>query len=811
MPDLIGANGTREEFRVVGKPNLPGLTARALATGAAKFGADYVLPDMLFAKILRSPYAHARVGKIDPAAALAIPGVVDVVLWDDPIFQEIGRNPIGGKPGPYLPNEAHQEGAEVGAVVIAESEGLCEEGLQALRVDWEQLPFLIDLKKGLEPDCPLIREPEPDAGPPLPPGYPTMATRYASDPPKQGNVRSSIKTEGDMASGWAKADFTIEYDVNLHDVVSLLPNPPASVAWWTDSMYRPGKTLRIEGAVGRRGAIATMYGLPDENVVQEGLFQGGKYCDWGLRMAQEITPLLSKRVGRPVRCCCTREENFDLCVNQRFVRVKLGVTNDGLITAVEDHTVLDHGVPNSSEMSTYDRDYNGYYTLKCENITQRYDIVDSNRGFMHTCGQFVPYSWDMITVGFEELAERLNIDPVELARRNLHGPDSQQDTRPVPSFEACLAEGLKEMNWSWHRAGKRRLPDGRLHGASFRYQMCPRHSFLKYFCKLEYRAGVVHFPTQGPIAGWFGTECFTMIAAEELGINYEDICVDYDYRAEHTDEAGGSDGVTGHGWVVKECANMLKKKILEAAVKEAGETVSRFGPMSFPKPPSPISGCTAEELDIQDGKVIVKADPSRFLPFSKATSATVTADFGSHSPMSRWATGFGRMLDTMNTSWCEVAVDEETGEVEILKYLVVADVGKVIRRTSLESQIDQVIFFTQACQLMEDYVLDPETGVKLNGNMLDYRRPTTADVPKVDKDILELRSGDGAYGASGIAHNLANSHLILTAIHNATGVWVDPPATPDRLLRALGKCDLPGKCNLPGKCDLQENAERSAL
>jgi xanthine dehydrogenase molybdenum-binding subunit len=142
----------------------------------------------------------------------------------------------------------------------------------------------------------------------------------------------------------------------------------------------------------------------------------------------------------------------------------------------------------------------------------------------------------------------------------------------------------------------------------------------------------------------------------------------------------------------------------------------------------------------------------------------------------------------MNTSWCEVAVDEETGEVEILKYLVVADPGKVIRRTSLESQIDQVVFFSQGCQLLEEYILDPETGVKLNGNMLDYRKPTTLDVPLVDKELLELRSGDGAYGASGIAHNLANSHLIITAIHNATGVWVDPPATPDRVLKALGKC-----------------------
>ena len=98
------------------------------------------------------------------------------------------------------------------------------------------------------------------------------------------------------------------------------------------------------------------------------------------------------------------------------------------------------------------------------------------------------------------------------------------------------------------------------------------------------------------------------------------------------------------------------------------------------------------------------------------------------------------------------------------------------------------MFFSQGAQLLEEFVLDPATGVKLNGNMIDYRKPTALDVPTVDKDILELRSGDGCYGASGIAHSLANSHLIILAIHNATGVWVDPPATPDRVLKALGKC-----------------------
>ena len=797
MPDYTGANGLRENFRVVGKSNIPGLTSYALASGVAKFGSDFVVPDMLSAKILRSPYAHAKALSIDASAALKIPGVVDVVMWNDPLFKEVGFNPIGGTRPAYLMNEAHHEGAEVGAVVIAENEDLCDEALRALKIEWEPLPFIADLKKqGIDPNYPAIRGPEwaekyPYAAPFMKTteGLTILNLHYADDPPKVGNISWSNKIEGDMEAGFRDADLILEYDVNLHAVVSFLPNPPASVAWWFDNMYRPGKNLHIEGAVSRRSAIATMYRLPDDNVIQEGLFQGGKYCDWGLRMSQEITPLLSKRVGRPVRCCNTRVETFQMCVNERFIHVKLGLTKDGLITAVDDKSIADSGAPGSSDMGTVnDRDYVSYYTLKCENISQRYTIIDSNRGFMHTCGQFTPYNWDVVTVGLAVIAEKLGKDPVELARLNLHGPDSKKDTRPVPSFEACIEAGKRLMKWDWRPAGTRkRLPDGRLHGTSFRYQMCPRHSMLSYFCKLEYRDGVVHFPTQGPVAGWFATECFTMIAAEELGLNFEDIVVDYDYRAKHTDEAGGSDGVTGHGWIVKECANILKQKILESAAKEAQITMSRSGPFSMPKQ-SPLKGYKAEDLEMMDGKVFVKSDPSKSVRFSQATSENITADYGGSSPLSAWAKGFGRILDTMNTSWCEVAVDEETGEVEILKYLVVADPGKVIRRTSLESQIDQAVFFSHGCQLLEEYILDPGTGVKLNGNMIDYRKPAMLDVRSSDKEVLETRSGDAAYGASGISHCLANSHLIMTAIHNATGVWVDPPATPDRLLKALGKC-----------------------
>ena len=123
MADIVGINGQREEFRVVGKPNLPGVLSYALATGVAKFGTDYTAPDMLFAKFLRSPYAHAKILSIDATKAKAIPGVVDVILWDDPDLMNLGGSPFG-PPKSYLGTVAHQEKQEVGAIVVAESEEL---------------------------------------------------------------------------------------------------------------------------------------------------------------------------------------------------------------------------------------------------------------------------------------------------------------------------------------------------------------------------------------------------------------------------------------------------------------------------------------------------------------------------------------------------------------------------------------------------------------------------------------------------------------------------------------------------------------
>ncbi len=784
MADLT-VNGDRKEFKVVGKPHLPGKLSWAVATGVAKFGADYVIPDMVEAKFMRSPYAHAKIKSYNLKKALAVPGVVDIVTYDDPDMQKFKLSGLmGGSPYPFLDSVAHEENGVVGFIVVAENEDICEEVLRQIDVEWEELPNVTDIKKGRENDAPVIR-PEDRSGPG---GF---SRGPSNNPPKKGNVAFSNQNQGDVEQGFKEADYIVEYDLNMPTYASASPNPHGSVAWWFDDPYLGRDNIHIEGAVwhasGGKNAIAQLYGLPPEKTVQEGLFQGGKYCDWTIRRSQKITPFLSKRVGRPVRCINERKDTFDFMVSQRFMHMKVGFKKDGTITAFDDFSIADGGTPGNSFFGTSgDQGYSPYIGTKCKNIRQNMDIVDSNRGLMAFSSQFCPFNWDSVTMAIHMIAEKLGKDPIDIARINLHGPDGQDDNRPVPSFDACIEAGKKMMNWKWHKNGAKRLKDGRLHGAGFRYQMCPRHSMGSDFhAVLELRDGVVHLPIQGPHAGVFSVEGVAMIAAEELGLRFEDISIDYDPNAMFVSISGGADGLVNTGWVLKQCAHKLRKEIFEAAIAEAEKPAPMgfgFGPPRKAAP-NPLKGKKPEDLDIIDGMIVLKSDNTKGVPLKSLTS-NVYATFAGCAPNPVWPSKY----DLLNTLYCEVAVDEETGEVEVLRYEAAVDSGKVIRLTSLESQLNQVAIFSQGCQLYEDYFYDPKTGIKLNHNYIEYKKAGMLDVTDVkEPELIETRAGNGVYGANGISHSMANTHLIICAIYNAIGKWVDPPATPDKVLAALGK------------------------
>jgi CO/xanthine dehydrogenase Mo-binding subunit len=755
MADLAGANGQRTEFNIVGKRNVSGKLSYNLATGKARFGSDSTAPNMLHARFLRSPYAYALIKSVDISKARSLPGVADIVTWEDPDMKalQLGGGPFSDGPVPFLDNIAEQEGAEVGVIVVAESEELCDEALKLLKIDWDVRKPIVDPRDGVKPDAPVIRTPKGG----------------------KGNVLTVDKVDGDVEAGFKMADQIIEFDFVLPPYASHIPNPPGGLAYWyDDQMASEGQDLWIEGTAQGADQIAILYNLPLDKVHQVALYQGGKYCDWDLRKSQLITPLLAKRTGRPVRCVNTRANTFDFAINQVFLHAKVGFKNDGLVTAVELRSVADNGTRGSSPFGTYqDLNYGPWYTTKCENIHQLMEAVSTNRGRMGTSGQHCPFGWDTMTVAEQLIAEKLGMDVIDVATRNIHGPEAQSDHSPQPSYRACVDALKKRIGWQYHKAGEKKLSDGRMHGMAFRYQISPRHSFSDYTATVYLHAGKIFMPTQGACTGIYATDAVSMVVAEELGAKFEDVVIQHDMKAPFQPVGGGSDGTTASAWVMKEAAAKLKKMILE----EAAQTLNA-------KP---------EDLDTRDSVVFLKSNPSKTVPFSQIRPPSanniqsyLSSTVNGAPPKALW-TWFGKKLDTMNTLFCEVAVDTETGRVEVLRHCVAADTGKVIRPTSLEGQIHQVMMFSEGCQLSEEIVWDKNTGVRLNSNMFDYRKPTILDIAPTEMDLLETRAGNAVYGANGISHSLANSHIIICAIHNAIGKWVDPPATPDKILKALGK------------------------
>jgi CO/xanthine dehydrogenase Mo-binding subunit len=751
MSDTAGSNGEREAFKIVGKPNIPGRLSFSIATGKAKFGTDIVVPNMLFAKFLRSPFGRARVRSLDTNKARALPGVVDIVTWEDPDIKAIPQIDL-----PLLIGEADMEDDEVGAVVVAESEEICDQALKLMIIDWEVLPHILDPREGLRPDAPILR----------------------ANPKGTGNVQITHITQGDVEAGFKEADHIIEFNWTLSQLSSHLPNLSGSVAWWYDNpLGDEGSTLFVEGISPNWGGylLRPMHNLTFDKIYRNSTFQGGRYCDFGHRRAALITPLLARRTGRPVRAVNTRQNDYDLSTPQRYTQMKIGFKNDATITAVLETAIGDSGARVTPPYLSSDLRLSPFYTTKCLNIRSDYQGVFTNTGRMYTTGQMFPYNWDELTIAEQMIAERLDMDPIDVACKNIHGPSSQSDPEIQPSFQMCVETGKEAMNWQWHPAGTNKLPDGRMHGQSFRYQMCPRHGTETYSCTVTIQGdGKVYMPLKGPWCGVYSADACAMVVAEEIGARIEDVILLYDPKAIFTPVGMGSDGTTASAWVAKEAAVACRKLLLEIA--------------------APRFKATPEELDTVDSMVFLKSDPRKRFPFSAFPESgdhdkDIAATFTGRPPTAIWNVSQGRILDTMNASFCEVAVDTETGLVEVIRYIVVCDSGKVLRPTSLESQIHQVMMFSDGAGLMEEFIFDKATGVKLHTNMVEYKKPTILDTSPVGVYLVETRSGNACYGASGISHSMATTQLIVCAVANAIGKWIAPPLTPDKVLKAMGKAE----------------------
>jgi CO/xanthine dehydrogenase Mo-binding subunit len=771
------------------------------ATGKAIYTMDVQLPGMLYLRFLTSPFPHAEIKRMDTGKAEALPGVRSILRYDDPELPpeaELGGHAPSSVP--VLPKAAHFEGEEVGAAVAADTEAIAEAALQLIEVEWGQRAFLLDGEEALRPGAPLT-DPEE---------YP------------DGNYFNEgmldIYELGDVEKGFAEADVVLEFKSTRRLHTWAGPERPCGVFRWNGE-YPEAWVKQQRPQIAKRVISSWFGGIPMNKITIHAPYQGASFGGWSQvpwnMGGHYCAAVIAKRTGRPVKWVFTRREDFYGGETDEGVYFfKVGAKKDGIITSVKVRGVMSNMIYSIFGVSKHFIE-----NTRIPNVYGKIEAVRVNKGVNVPTRCEQNPNTHSLTLVFDHVAGALGLDPVEVALKN-DGADGHDlawlDQRKKEmgfqvrdSLRECIEKGKAAIEWDkkWHPAGTRRLANGRMHGLGFTWT----HEWEDSVGSSEVG---IRIERDDGTATIFGMRCdvgvnaetaYCQIAADELGMRMEDVFykaqVDCGFYAMTPDS---STNMSVNGFAVRNAARLLKRKILEAAVKPSGETPRGSYPAAFP-------GHEPEELDVKDSVIYVIADPAKRIsladfvqPMGLEGPMCHSPEFGKGAARSNfsaplfshgWQVQQGGYSDSRlrlcrQAHFMEVEVDTETGEVFVTKVVNVNDVGKVISWEGCEGQQYGGTYMGVGRGLFEEVVHDPVTGVMLNGNLLDYKIATMNDVGPIEAKLVETGMGYGPYGVIGIGEDVATVIPALPgpAVYNAIGVRIDDfPITPAVVLKALGK------------------------
>jgi xanthine dehydrogenase molybdenum-binding subunit len=749
------------EYRFIGKPT-PRKDARDIVTGRLKFINDLSFPGMLFGRAKRSPHPHALIKSIDPAEALALPGVRAVLTHENaPAW-------LGGYP-PHvriLDKKVRYVGDAV-ALVAAETEDAAEEALDLIRVEYEPLPAIFDPEEALLPGAPRLYDQFP--GNLLP-----SESRVFGPRTLPGVVF------GDAEKGLAEADFVIEGTCAYENIPNPLPpEPPGVIAAWEgeDTLVvwsaSQGPHM-IKVALQRRVGAANLQSLGSP----VGGSYGSKYMSW-----QYVLPAaaLAKATGRPVKFGYNKAEHlaaFTLRLGSR-IRGKIGMKKDGTVTAVAADWFVDTGAFSETTQAMVAVGCGeAQLMLRCPNWNFKPKMVLTNRtasgqvrgfGGQELKCALIP----LLALGMAEA----DIDPVEFFKKNYVRPGDGYYWRDgnwwvsrgidyTKAIEAGAARfGWKEKWKGWLvptsvAGAKRRGVGVGVHGnADVGEDVSEAYVRLDPNGTATVYSGLAEHGT-----GQRSSIC--KMAAEVLGLPLERVFLSPVDSSVNPFEFGpvGSRGTYAIGSAVIAAAEDAKRQLLELV--------------------APLFGVPPEELETADGMVYVKGKPETALPWIKG--------------MGHFRTCLGRgrfepdfTLPNFMMIFTEVEVDTETGKVDLVRVVGATDVGQVIDPLCLTNQLNGCLGSAGIdSALFEETVLDRRLGRILNPNLIDYKWRTFAELPEMEHVILETPLPSHRFHAIGVGEITPSPgpSAVLMAVSNALGRWVaEYPLTPDRVLRALGK------------------------
>jgi CO/xanthine dehydrogenase Mo-binding subunit len=747
---------------VVGRP-LPRVDGLEKVTGRARYVTDLVIPGMAHAKVLRSPYAHARVLKVDLTRARALPGVQAALCgadltWCEPYYGPAYRD------RPVLAIDVVRYEGEPVAAVAAVDEATAEEALDLIEVDYEPLPPVITLEEALAPGASLVHRGEPAAG--------HFADLSTLRPEPGTNVCHRFHfARGDSGGALASADLVLEETYRFPPVQHVALEPHAAVAQWddTDGLLVWAST---QNPYSVRVELAKMFGVPFARIRVVVPHLGGGFGSKTYAKLEPLAAALARASGRPVRLAASVAEAFQTvrrCAAR--VHVRVGFRLDGALVAVECDADYDVGAyadigPRVVQKATYTA--TGPYRVAHVRLDARAVYTNTTPGGAFRGFGVPQLAWALESL-FDVAADRLERDPVELRRQNLlaHGEEFAPGDTPIDGkLEESLGRAAETIGWQ--QAG----PADRGRGVAAMLKASVAPSVSEAIVRLH-SDGSTTVLASAVEMGQGTRTVIAQIAAEVLNVALSRVTVVQPDTAvtpyDQTTSSSRSTAMTGRA--VQLAAEDVREQLLRAAAETLGAAV--------------------HDLALDDGAVVA---PARRLTYPEVLELRFGMSGG--EIIGRGVVAPGRTAAPLGGStpfWeaavgaAEVSVDEETGAVRVERYVSVADVGRAINPLLLEGQDEGGVVQGLGHTLLEE--MRYEDGHLLNGMLLAYRVPRADDVPPaLECRFVENADGSGPFGAKGAGEGslIPVSPAVANALARLTGVRLrELPLTPERVWRAL--------------------------
>jgi len=748
------------ELRRIGKPARR-WNGEQKVTGAARYTADVVLPGMLHARLLRAPLPHARIRALDVDAAERAPGVraVHVIV-----------GPHGGGTASASADEDVQATRRVDeavavyagmavAAVAAVSPEAAEEAIRRIKVDWQPLPFVVDMDQARADGAPVVfQKLAVSVG-----GQ--AAGLVQADLPLKGNVRGpATSARGDAAAGLAAADVVVDGEYRTQAQSHCCLEPHGIVAdWRADGLTA---YLSTQSAAGAREELARAFDLPLSRVrVVVEAMGGGFGSKLTIGPYALAAAALSRKAQAPVRLTLDRhEEQIDSGYRPpTWQRLRIGARHDGSVTAISSLSYGSAGVALGAGVGNV-----ASRLYRCDNFDEAHFDVLANVG--PACAMRAPGAVPgafALEQAIDELAEKLGLDPIALRDRI--------DPSPLRREERRL--GAERIGWSRrHAAGAE--PGPIKTGLGMAQSLWGANVQVGVACEVRlFRDGSVEVRSSVQDIGTGTGTVLAQVVAEELGLAPQDVTVrigDTEFPA--GPGSGGSRATASITPPARNAADRIRRQLCALAAASLGTA--------------------PDDLEARDGRIASLSDPARSMTFREAAARMDGEQLVALSSRGDDYAGFraragasaAALGDLGGVQFVEVTVDVETGLVRVERVVAAHDCGRPLNPAQLESQVHGGVMLGLGYALIEQRLTDRQTGRIVNGDFEGYKVPGAFEAPKIDVLLLENYQGFSATDAYGIAEpaTIPTAPAIANAVYNAIGVRLRAlPMNRAALLAAL--------------------------